>query len=194
MVLAAAHRAFMSDGWAKTTIAVIAAEAKVSKETIYATFGSKRAILQLLVERALRGAAPDTPLLEQPGPRSIAKARDPHRQLALFAADISAILERVAPLIAVVRAAAENEPEMASLYATLHRGRYKNLEFVTNAILANGRLRRGLDRASATAIIWRLASPELFLLLRKTEGLSLIAYREWLATSLSRLLLPIDGS
>ena len=188
-ILDAAYTLFMKDGWPKTTIAAIAHAASVSNETIYASFGSKRAILQSLVERSIRGAAPDTPLLEQPGPQAIIRAADQNQQIALFAADITAILDRVAPLIAVVRAAAESEPEMESLYAALHRGRRKNLEFVADALLTHGPLRAGLDRSEAAGLIWRLTSPELFLLIRRMEKRSLTAYRDWLADSLARSLL-----
>ncbi len=45
-----------------------------------------------------------------------------------------------------------------------------------------------MDPAKAARIIWRLASPDLFLLLRRVEGASRQAYIEWLAGSLKVLL------
>lgn len=189
-VLEAACRLFVTTGWQKTTIAAIARTAGVSVETIYAVFGNKLALLEALVTRAIRGAAPETPLLDQAVPRALAAETDQHRQVVIFAADIAAVLSRVAPLAAVVRSAAETDPQMATLYRQLHNGRRNNLHFVIRALLANGALR--VDEAGATAQLWRLASPELFLLLRDVEGLSSEAYAEWLTATLSAILLPLS--
>jgi AcrR family transcriptional regulator len=188
-VLDAARGLFVEAGWQKTTIAAIARAAGVSAETIYAVFGSKTAMLEALVALAIRGAQPETPLLEQAAPRAIAAEPDQHRQLEIFARDIAQVLSRVAPLVAVVRSAAESDPQLSALYRQLHAGRRRNLEAVAEALLANGSLRDGLDREAATSAIWRLASPELFLLLRDIDGLTTEAYADWLATTLAATLL-----
>jgi len=188
-VLDAARGLFVETGWQKTTIAAIARAAGVSAETIYAVFGSKTALLEALVALAIRGAQPQTPLLEQPGPRAIAAETDQRRQLQIFAHDIAQVLSRVAPLVAVVRSAAESDPQLAALYRQLHAGRRRNLEALVDALLANGSLRNGLDREAATSLIWRVASPELFLLLRDVDGLTIEAYADWLAATLAATLL-----
>lgn len=188
-VLDAARTLFVDTGWQKTTIAAIARAAGVSAETIYAVFGNKTALLEALVAQAIRGAQQQTPLLEQAGPRAIAAETDQRRQLDIFAHDIAQVLSRVAPLVAVVRSAAEGDPELSVLYRQLHAGRRRNLDAVAGALLANGPLRENLDRDAATSAIWRLASPELFLLLRDVDGLDAEAYAGWLAATLAATLL-----
>ena len=188
-VLAASQQLFLLHGWAGATIAAIAGAAGVSSETIYAGFGSKRAILRELVLRAVRGDEPDQPLIEQRGPRRIAAESDQARQIELFAADISGVLERVAPLMDVARAAAMTDDAMAQLYAGFHSGRRENLEWFAEALMKNGRLKGGADARAVAATLWRLASPDLYLLMRRVEGCSREAYADWLATSLKRLLL-----
>lgn len=188
-ILASAQAAFVRDGWARTTIASIAREASVSPETVYAVFGNKRALIQALVQRAVRGASPDVPLLQQAVPRAIGAASDQSAQVSLFADDIVEVLERVAPLVAVVREAARAEPELERLYRDLHVGRRRNLAFFTEALASRGLLRGGMGAEEATRIIWRLASPEQFTLSRDVEGLSVADYRQWLASSIERLLL-----
>lgn len=188
-VLDAARDLFVREGWQKTTIAAIAREASVSNETVYAVFGNKRAVLEALVVRAIRGQQQETPLLEQPGPRAIAAQTDQRRQLTLFAQDITQVLSRVAPLVAVVRSAAEADDEIENLYRQLHTGRRRNLEFVADALIANGPLRDGMDREKTVETVWRLASPELFLLLRDISGLSPEAYADWLSDTLAAALL-----
>jgi AcrR family transcriptional regulator len=189
-VVNAARALFVSLGWQATTISGIARAAAVSTETVYATFRNKQTILQAVVEAAIRGEQPERPLLEQAGPSAIIEAANHVRQIELFAHDIGRILANVADVMAVVRTAAETDPELAGLYATLHEGRRRNLRFVADALLQRGPLRNGMDSQQATAMIWRLASPELFLLLTNVEGLSVQQYGDWLSDALQCVLLP----
>ena len=96
-----------------TSVAAVAAAAGVSPETVYGHFGSKRALLGELFRRAVRGADP-APVPEQEVPRRLAAVTDPEEQLRLFAADITPRLERGAPLIAVLAAAAQSDPSSPS--------------------------------------------------------------------------------
>lgn len=89
----------------------------------------------------------------------------------------------------VVRSAAEGDDEIVALYAELHRGRRKNLEWFAEALLQSGPLRNGMDTTAVTDVLWRLASPELFLLVRRVEKLSSGYYVNWLAATLKALLL-----
>src|SRR5690606_25777921 len=111
-VVAAARKAFLATGWQRTTIAAVARAAGVSVELIYATFGGKRGLLEAVLAGAARGAEPDTPLIEQAGPRAVAAEKSQARQLALFSRDIAGVLQRAAPIAAVIRAAAEADPAM----------------------------------------------------------------------------------
>lgn len=188
-VLSAAHRLFLTHGWTKTTIASVAAEAGVANETVYAGFGSKRALFREVISRTVRGAEPEKPLIQQETPGRIARLRDQRAQIELFADDITKVLGRVAPLMEVAREAAATDAEMAELYARLHAGRRVNLEWFTAALIPNGPLKSGMDAAEAASIAWRLASPELFLLMQRVEGVSQRAYAEWLARSLKLQLL-----
>lgn len=188
-ILDAARILFVNSGWQATTIAGIAKAAAVSTETIYARFRNKKAILQMVVERAIRGAESSKALLDQAGSTSIARAETHDQQIELFARDICRVLFNVADVMAVVRTAAETDPELAKLYFGFHDGRRRNLSLVAAALLDRGPLGESMDNAQATAQIWRLASPELFLLMTRVEGLSLEDYTEWLSTALKRVLL-----
>jgi AcrR family transcriptional regulator len=187
-IVAVARILFVNHGWQATTIASIANESGVSSETIYAAFKNKQTILQSVVERAIRGAEPDRPLLEQDGPSAVLAAKG-HEQIELFARDITRVLANVAEVMAVARAAAESEPDIAELYAGLHAGRRRHLSAVAQAMLRHGPLKGNLDEAEITSLLWRLASPELFLLMTKVEGLTPEQYGEWLANTLKRVLL-----
>jgi AcrR family transcriptional regulator len=188
-ILGAADGLFRSKGWTATTIALIARQAGVSAETVYSGFGNKRTILHTLVIAAVRRDAPEVPLARQAGPSAVLAEPDPARLLGHFARDIADVLSRVAPLMAVVRSGATEEPELASLYSELHEGRRRNLLAVAEALARAGALRAHLTAAVATDTIWRLASPELFTLMQDVEGMPLDAYSGWLGRTLAGALL-----
>lgn len=189
-VIAAARAQFIEDGWQKTTIAGVARRAGVSAETIYATFGNKPQLLLGVVQATARRRDPATAVVEQPGALAVAGASDQRAALRLFALDVSNLLAGVAPVMAVVREAARSEPDVARVYETLHRGRRENFGRVAAALSAKGPLRDGVDADGAVAEMWRLASPELYLLMTGVEGLTEGQFAAWLEGTLARLLLP----
>ncbi|KQV08837.1 TetR/AcrR family transcriptional regulator [Devosia sp. Root105] len=189
-IVAAARRLFIANGWQGTTIAAVARAAGVSAESVYAVFGNKSALLLGVVQSAVRRGDPATPLVEQAGPRAVAAARDQAEMLRLFARDIVQVLLSVAEIVAVLRVAAEADPEMAKVYDAIHAGRRENLALVAKALAGKGPLRDGMSEAAALAQIWRLASPELFLMLTRIEGFTPEQYAAWLEHTLGQLLLP----
>lgn len=188
-ILDAAHRLFTRNGWAAATIVLIAGEAGVAPETVYARFGNKRSILQALVQRALRGPEQDTPLMEQPRRLAVRAVAGMSDRLDAFSHDISGILARVAPILGVVRSAAETDPDMQALYRDLHAARRRNLGVLIADIASAGALRPDLDADAATECVWSLASPELYLLVTGVGDKSHEDYAAWLADTLKRMLL-----
>jgi AcrR family transcriptional regulator len=185
-VLEAAAELFQERGFDGASIAAIAAGAGVSEETVYARFGTKRALLGELVAAAVRGR--DTrPVPEQAAPRALAAASDQREQLRLFAADIVLRLERAAPLVAIVAGASRSDTDLSELYERLHRDRLRNLGGLVDALAANGPLRLGRDAAVET--VWALTSPELHQLLVRRLGWDRSRYSDWLAESLAAVLL-----
>src|SRR6187399_1690196 len=57
-ILAVARSRFLADGFAATTISAVAADAGVSVDTIYKTFGSKPGLVRAIHERGLAGEGP----------------------------------------------------------------------------------------------------------------------------------------
>lgn len=189
-IIAAARQLFIANGWQGTTIAAVARAAGVSAESVYAVFGNKSALLLGVVQSAVRRGDPATPLVEQTGPRAVAAAPDQVEILRLFAHDIVQVLLSVAEIVAVLRVAAEADPEVAKVYDAIHAGRRENLALVARALAGKGPLRDGMSEAAALAQIWRLASPELFLMLTRIEGFTPKQYVAWLEHTLGQLLLP----
>jgi AcrR family transcriptional regulator len=189
-ILTAALKLFAEHGYAGATIEAIAQEAGVAALTIFSIFGNKRSILAGLVAVSVGGDVRPIPLLERPGPRAVLEETDPVRQISLFAADISNILERVSPVFEIMRMAAKTEPEIAVMLNGILEARMNNLGVFVRRVSAQHALREGLGDTRATEIVWSIASPEVFRLLTQDRGWSKAQFSQWLGETLVRLLLP----
>jgi len=188
-VLDAAELLFRKNGWTATTIAAIAKAAEVSPETIYVRFGNKRTIVHQLVIRAIRGAQQQTPMMQQEHRAKVLQMTDGRNMINGFSDDIAELLARAAPILAVIRSAAENDAQMADLYADLHETRRQNLGKLVAALEGIGALRLGLDAQTATDTLWSVVSPELWMLRTNQLRTTPDTNREWIRITLQRLLL-----
>src|SRR5881628_145973 len=64
-VLDAAREAFVSNGYAATTVADIARRARVAVDTVYATVGRKPALLREVLEAAISGTDDAVPAADR---------------------------------------------------------------------------------------------------------------------------------
>jgi len=189
-ILDAARGLFPERGYAGTTVAAIAAAAGVAAITVYSTFGSKRALLQQLIHIAITGDEDPAPIIQRDEPRAVMALTDQPAQIGAFAEGIAAIMERVAPLLAVLADASRTEPDMVGQYNDMLRARRRSMQEVAVAIARNGPLREGVSVDSAADTIWALTSAEMMLLFTQRLDCSRQQYAAWLARSLTALLLP----
>jgi AcrR family transcriptional regulator len=168
---------------------MIAREAGVAVETVYAAFGNKRAILSRLVDVSIVGDDEPVPLFQREGPQAVFAEKDQHRQVQLFARDMTNIMSRMAALFIVMRAAAKTEPDIATMLKKILHDRVGGMKVFLRAVLSNGPLREGLTLEQAAETVWAVSSGEVFTLLVVDRGWSLDKYREWLADTLGRLIL-----
>ena len=189
-IIEAARTLFTSRGYTGATIEAIAQEAGVAVETIYATFGNKREILSSLISVSLVGDDDPTPLLQRQGPLNALQEKNQHRQIQQFASDMTEIMGRVAPLFEVMRSAAKTEPDIAIMLQKLLSERVGGMKVFIHALISNGPVRDGLSLEDAAETVWALSSGEVYTLLVKDRGWPTEKYRQWLADSLSTLLLP----
>ncbi len=188
-ILEAAHRLFTKNGYARTTIERIAAEAGVAIDTVYAIFGSKRAILSGLMERQVGGDDQPIPMLDRPGPQSVRRELNQRRQLARFVAGVTDAIERSRPIDDIMRSAAAIDPEISALRGSIQEERFRNMTTLVRWLRANGPLRGERSVEEAGAIVWTLTSPEVHRLLRIERGWSSERFRDWLGDTLARTLL-----
>jgi len=190
-ILTAAHRLFTERGYAGATIEAIAAQAGVAPETIYAIFRNKGKILASLVNFLSASRAEErVPLLERIGPQAVSQERDQRRQLELFAQVVANNLEGNASISEIILVAAKTDQGIEKIMQQFIKQRRQHMAVAVQQIAANGPFRDNMDEEYATDTVWTLASPEVFLLLRRDLGWPKDKYAQWLTETLIRVLLP----
>jgi AcrR family transcriptional regulator len=188
-ILDAAHRLFAKDGYARTTIERIASDAGVATDTVYAVFGSKRAVLSGLMERHVGGDDQPIAVLDRPEPQSVRREPNQRRQLARFVAGVTDAIERSRPIDDIMRSAAAIDPEISTLRRNIQEERLRNMTTLVRWLRSNGPLRGERSVEEAAAIVWTLTSPEVHRLLRVEREWSSERFRDWLGDTLARTLL-----
>ena len=188
--LEVARRLFAERGYAETTMEEIATASKVAVPTLYAAFQSKRGVLSRLLDRLVSGEPSGPPILQTAGARAVFAEPDRRRALALFAAHMGVIQERIGPIYEVMKSAARTEADAAELFARVQKNRYANLEAVAARLSERGPLRQNLTVEEAARTIWVLASPEVRQMLVTQAGWSSERYQAWLGETLAAAILP----
>lgn len=189
-VLDAALRLFRSRGWAATTRSDIAREAGVSAQTVSAAFGTKRAVLLALLDRAAQGADGTPPLALRAWLQELREsgsAVELLRRLARGSAQASA---RAGAVVEVVRRAAAADPEVAELWQSLQHQRRQGMDTVVHLLGGLGTpLREGLSRAEAADVLWLLTDDAAYAGLVEERGWSHERFAAWLAGTMCQAVL-----
>lgn len=189
-VLDAALALFVADGYSATPISSIADAADVAVQTVYAIFRNKRAILQGVLARAVVGDDEAGPLRERADWQAMELEPDPIAQLTQLAAIATNIGARMAPLYEVLSDAASSDPEIAETFRRQQQGRWDDQQWVAKSLSRRRALRKGIDAGDATDILWTVASPRTYHSLVTQRGWNTQKYEQWLAATLSAILLP----
>ncbi len=188
-ILDAARRIFLDRGYAGATMPMIAKEAGIALDTVYASVGSKPVLFKLLVETAISGGDSTLPAEERDYVRAIRAQPDAAAKLRLYAAALAAIQPRLAPIFKVLQAAAPQDAELNVLWQEISNRRAANMRLLAENLAATGQMRPDLSVDQVADIIWSLNSPEFFLLLVEQRGWPVEEFERWLADAWVRLLL-----
>ncbi len=181
-ITAAASGLFAEHGFAGTTVADIAARAGVAAPTVYATFGSKGAIVRALLAQMEQDADSDG------WTRRISDETDPHAKLAAFAQWTTALLSSSKTAIAAARGAVA-DPAIIELRDEGDRHRREGLRGVIASLAHINALPPGLSEVHALDRAWMLTGVELYL--SATQGCRWTdkEYEQWLTALLQHQLL-----
>ena len=181
-ILDAALELFAEQGYAATSVSVIAARAGVAPETIYSSFGTKRALIDGLIERVDAEGAP-----ARAARRAQELGGDPRALVMALAETATDFWARHLAVVTVLRAGV-GDPEIGDEWLRRQEARRGLILRMVSALPA-GALRAGLDVPRATDIAWGLTSDELFRLMVTMRRWSVKRYAAWLREELVRAIL-----
>jgi AcrR family transcriptional regulator len=181
-ILDAGLALFAERGYTTTTVAQIAAAAGVSGETIYASVGSKRGIVDTLL-----ADIDDQRPLERARQAIVERGGTPRVALEVFADTAGHFWARHARLVEVLRKGV-GDPEIGDRWLEREAARR---EFFLVAVRSwpTGSLRAGLDPERAADITWVLTAEEHYDRLVERRGWPLEDYITWMAATLIEQLL-----
>ncbi|MEO7070722.1 MAG: TetR/AcrR family transcriptional regulator [Nostocoides sp.] len=149
-IVEAAHRHFLLDGYAATTVAVVAEDAGVSVDTIYKTFGGKLGLLEAAWSRALegRGERPAEVRADEAAANGNAEA-----MIATWARLSAEVAGQTSRLLGLIRSLAVVDPAVGDLYERIEATRTDRMTHNAQLLAATGALRPGLSLDQARDIM-----------------------------------------
>lgn len=174
-----AQRLFARAGYGATSMAAIAAEAGVGDRTVFAVFGSKRDILNVICER----------WLERAGARELAKATlalaDPGERLAGAAHWLTTLYSTDFDVVRILDAASDEDADTRSLIAGKLRGRNR----IMDQLIASLEPELTVPLADAQSIFRAYAATGVYGALVVDGGWPLARFESWLQEALERQLI-----
>lgn len=187
-LLDAARHRFLTEGFAATTVAVIASDVGVSVDTIYKAFGGKPGLVRAICAHALAGEGPVP--AETRSDALHGSETDPRAIIRGWGALTSEVAPRIVPLLLLIRDAAIADPEMAELQADMDRQRLERMTDNARRLANAGHLRRGLTVEHAGEIMWTYSSPQLYELLVLIRRWPLLDFTAFITDAMIAALLP----
>lgn len=181
-IVASARRLFAEQGYASTSIEAIARDAQVAVQTIYAIFGSKRAMLSALLDTLEQQV--DLPKMLG----ELRAATSPLAQLRLIVHFNRLLWEHGSDIVAIIRGAGDSHADLADMDREGEGRRRAGQRPLIDAWAATGALRHALDPDQAADILWTLTSPDIYRMLVNESGWRGDDYEAWLTEALARAL------
>lgn len=191
-IVAAAARLFVEHGYGPTTVDAIAAEAGVSRKTVFSSVGGKVDALRLACDWAIVGDDEPVPMLERPQVQRSRTQPDPVLILADFADLVCAVGMRFAPLHRVAEEAAGSDPGVRALAERGRAQRLTGVRALARLLDSRGALRPGLSVREAADILWLFNDPAVYHRFVLERGWTQKRYRTWLTNTLGHQLLGTD--
>ncbi|MEV4753536.1 TetR/AcrR family transcriptional regulator [Micromonospora sp. NPDC049559] len=188
-IIEAARELFLERGYAATALQDIADRAGVAVQTIYFAFGNKRTVLKELGDVTIAGDDEPVATVDRPWFRAALAAGTAEEQLRQLVRGAGQILDRVAPMMEVLRTAATVEPEIAELWRQEVDPRYTVYATAAEALVGRPDARPGLTVEHAADVLYALLSPELYLVLVRDRSWPPQRWEEWAYDTLRPQLL-----
>jgi AcrR family transcriptional regulator len=172
-------------------MAMVAAEAQVSVESVYKSYGSKARLVLAVFHDAVAGRGPEPAEVRAD---RIADEGDPARRLRAFGALVGEVTARVAPLLLLVRAAAEADVDLAVTWEQIQAERLARMAGHARRLAAEGHLRAGVSADEARDVFWLYTAPEVYDLMVGARGWSPERFGAWIGDAYVAALLDPGSS
>ena len=185
----AAHQLFLEQGFAATTMPVIAAAAGVSVQTVYKAFGNKPRLAKAVFDVAMAGDDESVAMLQRATLGRVRDAADARTKFHLYGEFLAEVAPRHVPVQLVIRDAASSDPDAGAVWAELQAERLRGMTLFARALHDEGHLRTGVSTIAARDVLWTYNSAELFHLLVIERGWPPKRYGRWIADALIAALI-----
>jgi AcrR family transcriptional regulator len=177
-VLEAGKYLFSRKGIDATTITQIAERAAVSPATVYATVKSKSGLLHALFHDAIFGPR------FQDAHKKLLGVADPVAQIALTAHVARAIYEGESADLSLLMKASAFSPQLRKTQKAFEVLRRDMQRDRIDALFQAGRAKKGLDRETASSILWMFTGRDVYHKLVHESGWSPDKFQGWLEQTL----------
>jgi AcrR family transcriptional regulator len=178
-ILQAAHELFVDQGYGVTTLQGIAERAGVAVQTIYFAFGNKPSLLKELVDVTIAGDDEPIPTMQRAWFLDALKADTAQAQLRAHVHGTCDVLQRVAPIMDVLRAAGTQDPNLAGLWQQDSDPRLEVHTAAARSLVAKPGARAQLSVEHAADVLFGLLSPELNRLIIRDRGWTPQRFEQW---------------
>src|SRR5262245_36217381 len=185
----AASALFVEQGYVATTIRDIARAADVGERTIYAAFPSKADLFRHVLDVATVGDEQPVAVANRPEIHEAFGQADPRAAIGRTIDYTVALFERAGDLIMVTVQAADADPDMRSAADAGSAATRRLWRGLTQTLHDSGALRPGLTAQAAADILYVLASPHTYQLLRRHCQWTRQRYHTWLTGAVTQQLL-----
>ena len=182
-IVEAAAALFAERGYARTSVAAVAAAAGVAVNTVYTSVGGKSALIMAMSE----DGATDPVAVETE--RGIAESENPREILRILADGTGQVRRRRQQTIAILLDNRTADPDVAAAADLATRVVRDRLRTVATRLLAVGGLRAGLTRKQVEQTLWFYFGFDAWRTVRDF-GWSWKDSADWLAEQSANALLP----
>ena len=193
-IIDAAAELFVERGYGGTMLDQVAERAGVAVQTVYFHFGNKATLLKLALDVAAVGDDEPVPLLERPWLDRVKAEPDPLRMIELWVANSRSIMERVAPILAVIRGTIGADPDLAAQWHVNEQQRRTAHGALAQILADRGVLKTGLTRQDAADPAFLIVSVEGYFLATATLGWPPEHWERTTVSILTNTLLETPGT
>ena len=188
-IIRAAETEFLAWGYHGATITAIAKRARVAAQTVYFVFHNKAELISAVIENAVLGPDDPTPPHETMWWAAMVDERRPAKALEIFIRGAGPIFERTSGIVVVLHAAALTDAEVRATASRHERMRSDAFRQVVEILASKGRLKDGLDTASATDVLMTVYGEDVCHYMTTTRGWTHDRYIDWVSDVLPPMLL-----